>query len=77
MYRYFDYKSAAEAAGISPAEFAAIRRCMQGRYRSRMLREMHLRTAFTEIGAGRLTVAEALAPPTGEPPDPTTMRMGG
>ena len=77
MHKYFDYMAAADAAGIAPDDVVAICRHVEGQYASRLLREKHLQTIFSAIAAGRLTVAEALAPPAGGPPDPTTMRMGG
>jgi hypothetical protein len=77
MHEYFDYIQAAEDAGISPEDLAAIREHVEGAYPSRMLREMHLYTICTDIGRGQLTVAEALAPPTGKLPDISNLRLGG
>ena len=77
MHEYFDYIQAAEDAGISSADFAALREHIESIYPSQMLREMHLYTICTEIGQGKLTVAEALKPPTGDLPDISNLRLGG
>ena len=77
MHEYFDYIQAAEDAGISPADLAALRDHVEGTYPSQMLREMHLYTLCTDIGRGKLTAAEALKPPTGRPPDISNLRLGG
>jgi hypothetical protein len=78
MPEYFDYIQAAEDAGISPADLAALRKHVESIYPSRMLRQMHLYTLCTDIGRGKLTVAEALLnPPSGKLPDISKLRLGG
>ena len=78
MHEYFDYIQAAQDAGISQADLATLREHVESIYPSRMLREMHLLTICTEIGQGKLTVAEALKPPTsGKLPDISNLRLGG
>ena len=75
--RYFDWEAAAERAGISPADLAAIRRRVERDYPSEMLREMHLEAICKAIGAGERTVADALKPPTNKLPPITDLRLGG
>ena len=78
MHEYFDYIQAAEDAGISPADLATLREHVESTYPSQMLREMHLYTICTDIGRGKLTVAEALLkPPSGKLPDISNLRLGG
>jgi len=77
MHEYFDYIQAARDAGISPEDLATLRKHIESTYPSQMLREMHLYTICTEIGQGKLTVAEALKPPTGKLPDISNLRLGG
>lgn len=77
MTRYFDWEAAAEQAGISPADLAAIRRRVESDYPSQMLREMHLHTICKAIGAGEKTVADALKPPTNKMPPISELRLGG
>ncbi len=77
MHEYFDYIQAAKDAGISPADLAALRKHVQSIYPSRMLREMHLYTLCTDINRGKLTLAEALKPPSGKLPDISKLRLGG
>jgi hypothetical protein len=77
MHEYFDYIQAAQDAGISREDLATLRKHIENIYPSQMLREMHLLTICTEIGQGKLTVAEALQPPTGKSPDISNLRMGG
>ena len=60
MHEYFDYIQAAQDAGISATGLATLRKHVESIYPSRMLREMHLYTLCTNIGRGKLTVAEAL-----------------
>ncbi|MDP6637452.1 MAG: hypothetical protein QGG42_21345 [Phycisphaerae bacterium] len=77
MHEYFDYTQAARKAGISPEDLATLREHIENIYPSQMLREMHLYTICTEIGQGKLTVEEALKPPSGELPDISNLRLGG
>ena len=78
MHEYFDYIQAAQDAGISPADLATLRKHVESIYPSRMLREMHLYTICTDIGQEKLTVANALKPPTGgKLPDISKLRLGG
>ncbi|MBL7220773.1 MAG: hypothetical protein ISS69_11710 [Phycisphaerae bacterium] len=79
MHEYFDYTQAAEKAKISPGDLATLRKHVENIYPSRMLREMHLYTICTDIGQGKLTVAEALLPPpaSGKLPDISNLRLGG
>jgi len=77
VFKDFGYIQAAEDAGISPEDLAALRTRIESQYPSQTLREIHLYMLCKEIGAGRLTVAEALKPPTGELPPISEIRMGG
>lgn len=77
MHEYFDYTQAAKKAKISAEDLAAIRKHVEEIYPSQMLREMHLYTICTEIGLGKLTVADALKPASGELPDLSNLRLGG
>ncbi len=77
MHEYFDYIQAAQDAGISQADLATLRKHVEDIYPSQMLREMHLLTICTEIGQGKLTLAEALKPPSGDIPDISNLRLGG
>ena len=77
MHEYFYYTQAAKNAKISPEDLATLRVHIESIYPSQMLIEMHLYTICTEIGQGKLTVAEALKPPRNGPPDISTLRLGG
>ena len=77
MHEYFDYTQAAEKAKISADDLATLRAHIEEIYPSQMLIEMHLYTICTEIGQGKLTLAEALKPPRNGPPDISTLRLGG
>ncbi len=77
MHEYFDYIQAAKDARISATDLATLRKHVEKIYPSQMLREMHLLTLCTEIGQGKLTLAEALQPPAGKLPDISDLRIGG
>ena len=77
MTRYFDYKAAADEAGVSPEDLDALRRRVEADYPSRMLREMHLHAICKAIGAGEKTVADALKPNTNTMPPISELRLGG
>jgi len=77
MHEYFDYTRAAEKAKISPPDLAALKAHIERIYRSKMLQEMHLYEICTKIGQARLTVEQALKPPTGGIPDIKNLRLGG
>ncbi|MCP4377289.1 MAG: hypothetical protein GY794_14070 [bacterium] len=77
MHKYFDYIQTAKDARISAADLAILRKHVENIYPSQMLREMHLLTLCMEIGQGKLTLAEALQPPTGKLPDISDLRIGG
>ena len=77
MHEYFDYIQAAEDAGVSPADLATLRKHVESIYPSQMLREMHLYTLCTDIGRGKLSLSEALKPPSGQLPDISKLRLGG
>jgi hypothetical protein len=77
MHEYFDYTQAAKKAKISPDDLATLVAHIERIYPSQMLREMHIYTICTEIGQEKLTVADALKPPSGELPDISKLRLGG
>jgi len=77
VFKDFGYIQAAEDAGISPEDLAALRTRVESDYPSRTLREIHLYMLCRGIGSGRLTVAEALKPASGELPPISEIRMGG
>ncbi len=77
MTSYFDYQVAADEAGISADDLAALRQRVEADYPSRMLRELHLLEICRAIGAGEKTLADALKPNSKVMPPISELRLGG
>ena len=72
------YEQLSSAGMMEPFYGGPLRRHVESIYPSQMLREMHLYTLCTDIGRGKLTLAEALLkPPAGRRPDISNLRLGG
>ena len=77
MGKYFDVVAAAEQAGLTAEQLAALRRRIEADYRSDILREMHLHRLCTAIARGRCTLEEALTHQPDLRPAIKDMRVGG